>query len=304
MVSVDNGSLRGQSGIKDYLWNAAKETLSEWTDMDLTPVSLYGIRVYKEGAILAPHVDRLPLVSSAIVNVAQDVDEPWPIEVISHDGKAYNVSMEPGDMVLYESHSVIHGRPYPLKGRFYANCFIHFEPVGHSKRHHGIDEEHDVDAKHKEAQKIKQGGHEHEASDGLPDYILRGSKEERKWRQSHPNNKSSVDTRARTFATGSHDINTAAAMGDLKTLEMIINKDKTAIHHKDQNGWMALHEGVRSGHVAVAKRLLEAGADLNVRTNHGQGGSALWWAVQAHGENSEMVNFLKSQGAQNLEPEL
>jgi hypothetical protein len=32
-----------------------------------------------------------------------------------------------GDMVLYESHSVIHGRPFPLKGRYYANIFIHFE---------------------------------------------------------------------------------------------------------------------------------------------------------------------------------
>jgi prolyl 4-hydroxylase len=33
-------------------------------------------------------------------------------------------------MVLYESHSVIHGRPFPLRGKFYANVFVHFEPVG------------------------------------------------------------------------------------------------------------------------------------------------------------------------------
>jgi hypothetical protein len=32
-------------------------------------------------------------------------------------------------MVLYESHSVIHGRPFPLIGNFYANVFIHFEPI-------------------------------------------------------------------------------------------------------------------------------------------------------------------------------
>jgi len=38
--------------------------------------------------------------------------------------------MKPGDMVLYESHSLIHGRPFPLKGRFFANIFIHFEPTG------------------------------------------------------------------------------------------------------------------------------------------------------------------------------
>jgi hypothetical protein len=33
--------------------------------------------------------------------------QPWPLEVIGHDGRATNVTMEPGDMVLYESHSVV-----------------------------------------------------------------------------------------------------------------------------------------------------------------------------------------------------
>ena len=72
-------------------------------------------------------IRRLPLVSSAIINVAQDVDQPWILEVIGHDGKAHNVTMEPGQMVLYESHSVIHGRPFSLRGNFYANVFLHFE---------------------------------------------------------------------------------------------------------------------------------------------------------------------------------
>jgi prolyl 4-hydroxylase len=77
------------------------QLVQEWTGQDLTQCSLYGIRVYTEGSILATHVDRLPLVSSAIINVAQDLDEPWPIEVYGYDGKATNVNMEPGDMVLY-----------------------------------------------------------------------------------------------------------------------------------------------------------------------------------------------------------
>ena len=73
-------------------------------------------------------VDRLPLVSSCIIQVAQDIDEPWPIEVYSHDGKAYNVTMQPGDMVLYESHTVLHGRPFPMHGRHYVSSvrFINF----------------------------------------------------------------------------------------------------------------------------------------------------------------------------------
>lgn len=55
--------------------------------------SLYGIRVYKEGAVLAPHVDRLPLVSSAIINVAQDVDEPWYVLKMSRQQKSVVVSL-------------------------------------------------------------------------------------------------------------------------------------------------------------------------------------------------------------------
>ena len=110
MIDIGDSKLRGGGGIiKQALWDAAKETIQEWTGEELTQCSLYGIRVYTEGSVLSSHVDRLPLVSSAIVNVAQDVDEPWPLEVIGHDGRAHNVTMEPGDMVLYESHSIIHG---------------------------------------------------------------------------------------------------------------------------------------------------------------------------------------------------
>lgn len=119
-------------------WDVVKgvqSVLEAWTKAPLVLTSLYGIRVYHEGSILAPHVDRLPLVSSAILNIAQDVDEPWILEVIGHNGKAHNLTMLPGEMVLYESHSVIHGRPFPMKGRFYANLFVHFEPLGHTLRH-------------------------------------------------------------------------------------------------------------------------------------------------------------------------
>lgn len=119
MVSVEDKSLRGGgSALKQKIWDAAKDTIQQWTGMELSPTSLYGVRVYSDGAILSPHVDRLPLVSSCIINVAQDVDEPWPLEIYDRQGKAVNVTMEPGDMVLYESGSLIHGRPFPMKGRY------------------------------------------------------------------------------------------------------------------------------------------------------------------------------------------
>ena len=39
---------------------------------------------------------------SAIINVAQDVDVPWPLDILDHDHKAHKLIIEPGDMILYE----------------------------------------------------------------------------------------------------------------------------------------------------------------------------------------------------------
>ena len=131
MLKIEDRRLRGGGfDFRERLWAAARESIEDWTGEDLSPTSLYGIRVYREGAVLLPHVDRLPLVASAMVNIAQDVDEPWPMEIYDHDGQAHNITLDPGDMLLFESHSAIHGRPFPLKGRFYAMLFIHFEPTG------------------------------------------------------------------------------------------------------------------------------------------------------------------------------
>lgn len=122
MLDVADDYLEGGGeALRDLLWDAAQAMLEEWTGQELAKTSFYGVRVYTSNAVLAPHVDRMPLVTSAVINVAQDVDEEWPLELWGHDGKAYNISMEVGDMVMYESHSVIHGRPWPLKGRYFAN---------------------------------------------------------------------------------------------------------------------------------------------------------------------------------------
>jgi len=120
---------------QSQLINAVQSVLEAWTQQSLILTSLYGIRIYRRGAILAPHVDRLPLVTSAIIPIDQQVDEEWPLEVIGRDGMARNLTSHTGDMILYESHSTIHGRPFPLQGEYYANLFLHFEPIGHSMRH-------------------------------------------------------------------------------------------------------------------------------------------------------------------------
>jgi len=36
--------------------------------------------------------------------------------------------MDTQDLILYESASVVHGRPTKIRGERYANLFIHFSP--------------------------------------------------------------------------------------------------------------------------------------------------------------------------------
>lgn len=272
----------------------------------MTQCSLYGIRIYTENSVLATHVDRLPLVSSAIINVAQDVDEPWPIEVYGHDGKATNVTMEPGDMVMYESHSVLHGRPFPLKGRYYANIFVHFEPVGHSLRHNAkmVADDKDVHQKYREAVARGVVGHEVDQvddHDGLPPYVIPGTPEEANWRRYHPTGERS---KQRSFATGTTVAHHAAQIGDLDAVKQAVEKDKKVITSTDANGWTPLHESARAGHKDVVKFLYESGADMNARTNGGAGGTVMWWAKRELGEDHEMIAYLESLGAMDAGPDL
>jgi hypothetical protein len=66
MIHLNQPHTGGSLELQAKIWSEAQPLLEEWTGMYLSPVSLYGIRIYHNGSILAPHVDRMPLVTSAI----------------------------------------------------------------------------------------------------------------------------------------------------------------------------------------------------------------------------------------------
>ena len=254
MVDVGDEYLEGGGKIlKKAIWDAAVTGMEEWTGgvAKLRPVSLYGIREYTEGAVLSPHVDRVPLVSSGIVNVAQDVDEDWPLEVYDRNGHAVNITMKPGDMILYESHSLIHGRPFPLKGRYYANVFIHFEPF------EGWDITAASDASDNDntkTTKTKLGDN----NGDLPPYILPGSPEEAHFRRTNPNGWSKY------FAEGEEPpVTRYAADGLLQKIKDLYLVDPRLMWFADENGWTPLHEACRAGHLNVVQFLIDKGAGVN-----------------------------------------
>jgi prolyl 4-hydroxylase len=287
MVSVEDRKLHGGGmQLKSAIWDAAKSTIEQWTGMEQKPTSMYGIRVYEDGAILSPHVDRLPLVSSCIVNVAQDVDEPWPLEVYDREGNAVNVTMEPGDMVLYESGSLLHGRPFALKGKYFANIFIHFEPTGRplfDQTNDYLDEMHDF----------------------LPPYLIPDSAEAEKWSRDNPHGWNKPSPSASIQQANAPEGHQAAATGDVERLVKLAAKDRKALHFKDEHGWQPIHEAARAGNVNAIELLIKNGAQLNARTGPtDKGGSTLNVALDYLAATHALPRYLLSIGAENIEPEL
>jgi prolyl 4-hydroxylase len=287
MVPLENSTLTGGGDeLRQHLWDAARTTLETWTGQRQVECSLYGIRIYQRGALLVPHVDRAPLVASAIINVDQDVDEPWPLEVIGHDGVSRNVTMLPGDMVLYESHSVLHGRPYPLQGNFMANVFIHFEPIGPLKgelEYNGI----------------------------LPPYIVDGTPDAEHWRLQHPEGHKLMSNRhGRMIAEDGAELLTAhhlaADLNGSRYDELVVHLDANPgdVIVRDGNGWTALAEAIRTGHVRTVQLLLERGSAPNAKIGpNGEAGSLLWLAIEEWGENHEVVQLLQQWNATVVEPD-
>jgi len=339
MIHVENPNQKGGGMVlKNKIWDAARDMLQTWIQaenpakINLQPASLYGIRVYGKGAVLAPHVDRLPLVTSAIINVAQDLDgeEPWPLEVYGHDGVAYNVTLEPGDMLLYESHSVIHGRPFPFQGSYYANVFIHFEPENHCLRHvermQGNHLPQDAEEMYRRAQRKqktlaseslkmelqktttdKQSIREpHEnayvfSATELPFFIQPDTRLSKRWKQEVKYERNLFELRV---APPPNLANNLASRGELAALKILAEEDPEVLFQSDANGWKPLHEAARSGNVKIIKFLIEQGVPLNARTNSGRGANALWWVEEHHGVDHEAAEILRKAGAIRLAPKL
>lgn len=118
--------------LKDRLSSELKPILQEWygnDKPDLKLTSIYGIRKYTNGSVLRMHVDTVNThVVSAIINVDQKVDKDWPLVILDHDDIERTVIMQIGDMLLYESAKLLHGRPDIFVGEHYDNIFIHYMP--------------------------------------------------------------------------------------------------------------------------------------------------------------------------------
>ena len=115
--------------LRNEIHSSLLKKAESWSGTKLLPTYVYGIRIYNRGAKLNPHRDREEThIIGVIINIAQEVEKDWPLEIEDHQGKKHQLILKPGEIILYESALLDHGRPSPLEGKKFVNVFCHYMP--------------------------------------------------------------------------------------------------------------------------------------------------------------------------------
>jgi hypothetical protein len=111
----------------EQLHNLLQPMHEEWVGRKLIKQNIYGIRSYLDQTSLIMHRDRVGTHHvSSIIHVDQDIAKPWPLHIEDHEGKEHLVYTEPGQIILYESATCLHGRPTQFEGTYYRNFYVHY----------------------------------------------------------------------------------------------------------------------------------------------------------------------------------
>ena len=136
------------------------------------------------------------------------------------------------ELIPQKRSPVIHGRPFALKGKFFANVFVHFEPIG------SVDFTDDLPGEK-----------------GLPSYIIEGSTSEANYWKASPNGWKTLD------------ITSIVKRGDIYALEYVAQVDSSRLTQPDSSsisGLQAIHLAAVHGQARILVYLLdELGADVN-----------------------------------------
>ena len=115
--------------LKQTTHEVLQPILEQWSGIELEPTFVYGVREYGCGARLIPHRDcDNTHIISATLHLDESVDQPWPFEIDDHHYRHHALITKPGDMLLYESLTLLHSRASALNGTRYVNLYAHFKP--------------------------------------------------------------------------------------------------------------------------------------------------------------------------------
>jgi ankyrin repeat protein len=117
----------------------------------------------------------------------------------------------------------------------------------------------------------------------------------RRFRKSSPKPHDVRTARLILSRGATYDLTVASALGDLDRVKAILDKDPTQIREARPNGRRPLSAAVEFGHDAIARFLLERGADPTWPELNADRGAALYTAARAG--NRALVELLLAHGA-------
>jgi hypothetical protein len=98
------------------------QKMNEVTGLKLFPTYTYA-RIYYNGAILDPHIDRASCEYSTTICI--DSTDLWDFYIKGRDEKTRIIKLNPGDMCVYSGCELEHWRE-PYNGQKQMQCFLHY----------------------------------------------------------------------------------------------------------------------------------------------------------------------------------
>ncbi|KAJ1455254.1 hypothetical protein M885DRAFT_617409 [Pelagophyceae sp. CCMP2097] len=118
-----------QEALNYWVLDELKPLHEAWAGVELEATSVYGVRIYRDGATLVDHLDVPEThVISSILHIDSSLLEPFPIEIQDASGAYAGVDLKPGQMMFYESAKCYHRRSKPMRGSYYGSVFLHYRP--------------------------------------------------------------------------------------------------------------------------------------------------------------------------------
>ena len=124
--------------VVDWVAEVMRRVTQAWVSEsvgDLELVHYFGLREYTNDAMMINHRDGGTRLLGLVLQIDQQVNEGWPLYIedkarsSSETIEYFELFLQPGTMLLYESARLNHGRPRRLQGASFVNAFLHFKPI-------------------------------------------------------------------------------------------------------------------------------------------------------------------------------
>ena len=110
-----------------------KIMVEEWSDSQLQLTKAYPILEYRNRSLVTSHLGNLQShVFAVLMVIDKDLGNAsdWIFDIVGHDGVRKNLTLEVGEMLIYEAATCLLGNPFPFEGNRFVTATIFYRPDG------------------------------------------------------------------------------------------------------------------------------------------------------------------------------